>query len=174
MNHTLISLFSTRSQLFHYSKVEVSIHYFSGCYQVTTTSELPGHNSLIIGRKLALAFVTNDQINQCNANFKLQLLQPRQWLSLPLYSTRRLLLQDCDVDLQQQGMLLLQDEFLVQKSRHKAAKRHLFLFEDLLVFAKSKKVLGAQDEYTYKSSLKVIAAFYSESKVTTSFFDKVV
>lgn len=67
----------------------------------------------------------------------------------------RLVLQECDVDLQEQGMLLLQDEFLVQKGRHKAARRHLFLFEDLLVFAKPKKVAGAQDEYTYKSSLKV-------------------
>ena len=53
-------------------------------------------------------------------------------------------------------MLLLQDEFTVQKGRHKAAKRHLFLFDDLLVLAKPKKVIAGQDEYLYKLSLKVI------------------
>lgn len=57
--------------------------------------------------------------------------------------------------MQEQGTLLLQEEFTVQKSRHKAAKRHLFLFDDLLVFAKAKKLNAGGDEYTYKSSLKV-------------------
>lgn len=50
---------------------------------------------------------------------------------------------------------MLQEEFTVQKSRHKVAKRHLFLFDDLLVFAKAKKLGAGRDEYVYKSSLKV-------------------
>ena len=65
------------------------------------------------------------------------------------------LFQECDVNLQEQGTLLLQDEFTVQKSRSKASKRQVFLFDDLIVFAKQKKMSAGRDEFTYKSSLKV-------------------
>ena len=59
------------------------------------------------------------------------------------------------MNLQEQGTLLLQDEFTVQKSRSKASKRQVFLFDDLLVFAKQKKMSAGRDEFTYKYSLKV-------------------
>ncbi|XP_067930542.1 uncharacterized protein [Watersipora subatra] len=81
-------------------------------------------------------------------------------------------LKECDVNLQEQGTLLLQEEFTVQKSRHKAAKRHLFLFDDLLVFAKAKKVAVGQDVYIYKSSLKVANAQIKNKWVAT--FEKIL
>ncbi|XP_070574210.1 puratrophin-1-like isoform X4 [Ptychodera flava] len=62
-------------------------------------------------------------------------------------------LRDCDVNLKEQGRLLRQDEFLVYHGRKKYL-RHIFLFEDLLLFSKTKKTNKGHDVYHYKSSIK--------------------
>jgi hypothetical protein len=62
-------------------------------------------------------------------------------------------LRDCDVNLQEQGRLLRQDEFLVWQGRRKCL-RHVFLFEDLLLFSKTKRSSAGHDVYVYKNSLK--------------------
>ncbi|XP_067932380.1 uncharacterized protein [Watersipora subatra] len=62
-------------------------------------------------------------------------------------------LQGCDVNLQEQGTLLMQNEFVVFKNKKKGT-RHLFLFEHLLIIAKTKRIGAGRDEYIYKSSLK--------------------
>ncbi|VCW67798.1 unnamed protein product [Gulo gulo] len=59
----------------------------------------------------------------------------------------------CDVSLKEQGPLRRQDEFIVCRGRRKHP-RHVFLFEDLILFSKTRKVEGGYDTYTYKESFK--------------------
>ncbi|XP_060080270.1 uncharacterized protein LOC132559667 [Ylistrum balloti] len=64
-------------------------------------------------------------------------------------------LRDCDVNLQEQGRLLRQDEFLVWQGRRKSM-RHVFLFEDLILFSKTQRGRnGSPDTYHYKFSFKM-------------------
>uniref|UniRef100_A0A8C0GFG3 Pleckstrin homology and RhoGEF domain containing G4B n=1 Tax=Chelonoidis abingdonii TaxID=106734 RepID=A0A8C0GFG3_CHEAB len=59
----------------------------------------------------------------------------------------------CDVNLKEQGQLRCQDEFIVCCGRKKYL-RHVFLFEDLILFSKTKKIDGGYDIYMYKQSFK--------------------
>ena len=63
-------------------------------------------------------------------------------------------LKDCDLELKDYGRLLRQEEFLVYQGRKKFM-RHIFLFEDLLLFSKTKKSRKGHDYYQYKHSLKM-------------------
>ncbi|KAM7149099.1 pleckstrin homology domain-containing family G member 4B isoform 3-T3 [Molossus nigricans] len=60
----------------------------------------------------------------------------------------------CDVNLKEQGQLRCRDEFIVCCGRKKYL-RHIFLFEDLILFSKTRKVDGGYDIYTYKQSFKM-------------------
>ncbi|XP_055508382.1 pleckstrin homology domain-containing family G member 4B-like isoform X2 [Leucoraja erinacea] len=62
-------------------------------------------------------------------------------------------IQECDVNLKEQGQLLRRDEFVVWSGRKKCY-RHIFLFEDLILFSKTKKTEGSNDIYIYKQSFK--------------------
>ncbi|GAB1599934.1 hypothetical protein Ahia01_000270900 [Argonauta hians] len=63
-------------------------------------------------------------------------------------------LKDCDVNLQEQGRLLRQNEFFVTQGRKKSM-RHIFLFEELVLFSKTKKDRhGGPESYIYKYSFK--------------------
>ncbi|XP_072413055.1 pleckstrin homology domain-containing family G member 4B-like isoform X2 [Chiloscyllium punctatum] len=62
-------------------------------------------------------------------------------------------IQECDVNLKEQGQLLRQDEFVVWCGRRKWF-RHVFLFEDLILFSKTRKIEGSNDIYIYKQSFK--------------------
>ncbi|KAK0134558.1 Pleckstrin y domain-containing family G member 4B [Merluccius polli] len=62
-------------------------------------------------------------------------------------------IQGCDVNLKEQGQLRCQDEFIVWCGRRKYL-RHVFLFEDLILFSKTKKIEGGYDFYIYKQSFK--------------------
>ncbi|KAG5836152.1 hypothetical protein ANANG_G00251540 [Anguilla anguilla] len=62
-------------------------------------------------------------------------------------------IQDCDVNLKEQGQLIRQDEFLVS-FRKKKCFRHVFLFQDLILFSKTKKTEVGNDVYIYKQSFK--------------------
>ncbi|EAW50980.1 hCG2038550, partial [Homo sapiens] len=59
----------------------------------------------------------------------------------------------CDVNLKEQGQLRCRDEFIVCCGRKKYL-RHVFLFEDLILFSKTQKVEGSHDVYLYKQSFK--------------------
>ena len=59
------------------------------------------------------------------------------------------------VNLQEQGRLLRQEEFLVWQGRRKCLRR-IFLFEDLLLFTKSKRSSSGHDAYVYKGSIQNI------------------
>ncbi|XP_054649861.1 pleckstrin homology domain-containing family G member 4B-like isoform X2 [Dunckerocampus dactyliophorus] len=61
-------------------------------------------------------------------------------------------IQDCDVNLKEQGQLIRQDEFTVF-FRKKKCLRRIFLFEDLILFSKTKRTDG-NDVYVYKQSFK--------------------
>lgn len=58
------------------------------------------------------------------------------------------------VNLNEQGMLLRQETFLVWHGRRKAI-RHVFLFEEMVVFSKTKRNSLGKEFYSYKSSIKV-------------------
>ncbi|XP_054434624.1 pleckstrin homology domain-containing family G member 4B [Pteronotus mesoamericanus] len=60
----------------------------------------------------------------------------------------------CDVNLKEQGQLRCRDEFIVCCGRKKYL-RHVFLFDDLILFSKTRKVDGGYDIYTYKQSFKM-------------------
>ncbi|XP_059801303.1 pleckstrin homology domain-containing family G member 4B isoform X1 [Hypanus sabinus] len=59
----------------------------------------------------------------------------------------------CDVNLKEQGQLMCQEEFVIWCGRKKYL-RHIFLFEDLILFSKTKKIEGGYDIYVYKLSFK--------------------
>ncbi|XP_051563410.1 uncharacterized protein LOC127446483 [Myxocyprinus asiaticus] len=62
-------------------------------------------------------------------------------------------IRDCDVNLKEQGQLVRQDEFTICYGRKKC-QRHVFLFEDLVLFSKPKRIEGGLDVYIYKHSFK--------------------
>ncbi|RVE72447.1 hypothetical protein OJAV_G00040110 [Oryzias javanicus] len=59
----------------------------------------------------------------------------------------------CDVNLKEQGQLLRQDEFMVT-FRKKRCCRHVFLFQELVLFSKTRKTDSGNDTYIYKQSFK--------------------
>lgn len=61
------------------------------------------------------------------------------------------------VNLKEQGQLIRQDEFTVWTGRRKC-QRHIFLFEELVLFSKPKKMEGGLDVFIYKHSFKVMTA----------------
>lgn len=65
-------------------------------------------------------------------------------------------LRECDVNVKEQGRLLRQEEFLVWQGRSKKSFRHLFLFEDLILFSKARRDPERKgfDIYQYKHSIK--------------------
>nr|XP_022340568.1 pleckstrin homology domain-containing family G member 4B-like isoform X5 [Crassostrea virginica] len=78
-------------------------------------------------------------------------------------------LRDCDVNLQEQGRLLRQDEFIVWQGRRKSL-RHVFLFEDLILFSKTRRGRsGAPDSYFYKFSLKMAEVGLTEAYGDTGY-----
>lgn len=58
------------------------------------------------------------------------------------------------MNLKEQGQLIRQDEFTVWSSRRKC-QRHVFLFQELVLFSKLRKVEGGLDVFIYKQSYKV-------------------
>ncbi|XP_070695826.1 pleckstrin homology domain-containing family G member 4B-like [Pempheris klunzingeri] len=62
-------------------------------------------------------------------------------------------IQECDVNLKEQGQLVRQDEFTVFFRKKKCVRR-IFLFEDLVLFSKTKKTDVGNDVYIYKQSFK--------------------
>ncbi|XP_075796690.1 puratrophin-1 isoform X2 [Pelodiscus sinensis] len=71
-------------------------------------------------------------------------------------------IRDCDVNLKEQGQLLRQDEFTIWLGRRKC-QRHVFLFEDLILFSKPKRIEGGFDAYIYKRSFKTADVGLTES-----------
>ncbi|PNF42649.1 hypothetical protein B7P43_G01279 [Cryptotermes secundus] len=66
-------------------------------------------------------------------------------------------LRDCDVNVKEQGRLLRQNEFLVWQGKGKKCLRHVFLFEELILFSKARRFPDRKnlDLYIYKNSIKM-------------------
>ncbi|KAK3919859.1 Puratrophin-1 [Frankliniella fusca] len=66
-------------------------------------------------------------------------------------------LRDCDVNVKEQGRLLRQNEFLVWQGKGKKCLRHVFLFEELILFSKARRFPDRKnlDLYIYKHSIKM-------------------
>ncbi|KAM9750811.1 pleckstrin homology domain-containing family G member 4B-like isoform 2-T2 [Menidia menidia] len=62
-------------------------------------------------------------------------------------------IQDCDINLKEQGQLIRQDEFTVFFKKKKCVRR-IFLFQDLILFSKPKRTDIGNDVYVYKQSFK--------------------
>ncbi|XP_062419816.1 uncharacterized protein LOC119223381 isoform X2 [Pungitius pungitius] len=62
-------------------------------------------------------------------------------------------IQECDVNLKEQGQLVRQDEFTVFFRKKKCVRR-VFLFEDLVLFSKTRRTDIGNDVYVYKQSFK--------------------
>ncbi|XP_061878826.1 uncharacterized protein plekhg4 isoform X2 [Entelurus aequoreus] len=69
---------------------------------------------------------------------------------------------NCDVNLKEQGQLIRQDEFTVWSGRRKSLRR-VFLFEELLLLSKAKKMEGGLDVFIYKQSFKTADLGLTES-----------
>lgn len=113
-----------------------------------------------IQRMSKYALLLKDLIKECGQSHEQELTDLRTAEEMVKFQLRHgndLLAMDairgCDVNLKEQGQLRCQDEFIVWCGRKKYL-RHVFLFEDLILFSKTKKIEGGYDIYIYKQSFK--------------------
>ncbi|KAM4601478.1 pleckstrin homology domain-containing family G member 4B isoform 2-T2 [Polymixia lowei] len=113
-----------------------------------------------IQRMSKYALLLKDLIKECSQAQEQELSDLRTAEEMVKFQLRHgndLLAMDairgCDVNLKEQGQLRCQDEFIVWCGRRKYL-RHVFLFEDLILFSKTKKIEGGYDIYIYKQSFK--------------------
>ncbi|XP_051576131.1 pleckstrin homology domain-containing family G member 4B-like isoform X1 [Myxocyprinus asiaticus] len=113
-----------------------------------------------IQRMSKYALLLKDLIKECGHSHEQELTDLRTAEEMVKFQLRHgndLLAMDairgCDVNLKEQGQLRCQDEFIVWCGRKKYL-RHVFLFEDLILFSKTKKIEGGYDIYIYKQSFK--------------------
>ncbi|XP_055759067.1 pleckstrin homology domain-containing family G member 4B isoform X2 [Salvelinus fontinalis] len=122
-----------------------------------------------IQRMSKYALLLKDLIKECGQSQEQELSDLRTAEEMVKFQLRHgndLLAMDairgCDVNLKEQGQLRCQDEFIVWSGRRKYL-RHVFLFEDLILFSKSKKIEGGYDLYIYKQSYKTAEIGMTES-----------
>ncbi|CAL8247114.1 unnamed protein product [Lota lota] len=113
-----------------------------------------------IQRMSKYALLLKDLIKECSQSQEQELSDLRTAEEMVKFQLRHgndLLamdaIQGCDVNLKEQGQLRCQDEFIVWCGRRKYL-RHVFLFEDLILFSKTRKIEGGYDFYIYKQSFK--------------------
>ncbi|XP_058233049.1 pleckstrin homology domain-containing family G member 4B isoform X3 [Hemibagrus wyckioides] len=113
-----------------------------------------------IQRMSKYALLLKDLIKECGQSQEQELADLKTAEEMVKFQLRHgndLLAMDairgCDVNLKEQGQLRCQDEFIVWCGRRKYL-RHVFLFEDLILFSKTKKIEGGYDIYIYKQSFK--------------------
>ncbi|XP_060109761.1 puratrophin-1 [Heteronotia binoei] len=113
-----------------------------------------------IQRMSKYALLLKDLIKQCGEAQEQELVYLRAAEEMVRFQLRHgndLLamdaIRDCDVNLKEQGQLVRQDEFSISLGRRKC-QRHVFLFEDLILFSKPKRIEGGLDVYIYKRSFK--------------------
>ncbi|XP_067835654.1 uncharacterized protein [Heptranchias perlo] len=113
-----------------------------------------------IQRMMNYSLLLETLIRECDADTTQELLSLQAATEMVKFQLRHgnnLLAMDairgCDVNLKEQGQLLRQDRFSVTCGRRKSM-RHIFLFEELVVFSKLKCTDGGSVTYSYKSSLK--------------------
>uniref|UniRef100_UPI003D9CAEFF uncharacterized protein LOC100009641 n=1 Tax=Danio rerio TaxID=7955 RepID=UPI003D9CAEFF len=122
-----------------------------------------------IQRMSKYALLLKDLIKECSESQEQELADLRTAEEMVKFQLRHgndLLAMDairgCDVNLKEQGQLRCQDEFIVWCGRKKYL-RHVFLFEDLILFSKTKKIEGGYDIYIYKQSFKTAEIGMTES-----------
>ncbi|XP_016366504.1 pleckstrin homology domain-containing family G member 4B [Sinocyclocheilus rhinocerous] len=122
-----------------------------------------------IQRMSKYALLLKDLIKECGQSQEQELADLRTAQEMVRFQLRHgndLLAMDairgCDVNLKEQGQLRCQDEFIVWCGRKKYL-RHVFLFEDLILFSKTKKIEGGYDIYIYKQSFKTAEIGMTES-----------
>ncbi|KAK7916401.1 hypothetical protein WMY93_012162 [Mugilogobius chulae] len=106
------------------------------------------------------SLLLQDVLRECGPDQQVALDEVRQALEVVQFQLRHgnnLLamdaIQQCDVNLKEQGQLIRQDEFLVT-FRKKKCFRHVFLFQELVLFSKTRKTDVGNETYEYKQSFK--------------------
>lgn len=98
------------------------------------------------------------QVSELQKNKKKRQPDPQNPIESAVCSYRRFVFDVCfhsvQVNLKEQGQLIRQDEFLVTL-RKKKCFRHIFLFQELVLFSKTRKTEVGNDTYIYKQSFKV-------------------
>lgn len=98
------------------------------------------------------------QVSKLQKNPKIRQPYPQNPIEGVVCSYRRFVFDVCShslqVNLKEQGQLIRQDEFLVTL-RKKKCFRHIFLFQELVLFSKTRKTEVGNDTYIYKQSFKV-------------------
>ncbi|XP_077376550.1 uncharacterized protein plekhg4 isoform X2 [Festucalex cinctus] len=122
-----------------------------------------------VQRMSKYALLLDDLIKEAGVGREAELTSLRTAAAAVRFQLRRgndLLAMDairhCDVNLKEQGRLLRQDRFTVWSGRRKCERR-VFLFEQLLLLSKAKKVDGGLDVFQYKRSFKTSDLGLTES-----------
>ncbi|XP_034536478.1 triple functional domain protein-like [Notolabrus celidotus] len=106
------------------------------------------------------SLLLQDMVRECGARQTREMAEVKAALEVIHFQLRHgnnLLAVDaihqCDVNLKEQGQIIRQDEFLVT-FRKKKCFRHIFLFQELILFSKTRKTDVGNDTYVYKQSFK--------------------
>ncbi|XP_042357373.1 uncharacterized protein LOC121954103 [Plectropomus leopardus] len=106
------------------------------------------------------SLLLQDMVRECGAGQTREMAEIKAALEVIHFQLRHgnnLLAMDaihqCDVNLKEQGQLIRQDEFWVT-FRKKKCLRHIFLFQELILFSKTRKTDIGNETYVYKQSFK--------------------
>ncbi|XP_068615187.1 pleckstrin homology domain-containing family G member 4B-like [Brachionichthys hirsutus] len=106
------------------------------------------------------SLLLQDMMRECGAGQSREMAEVKAALEVIQFQLRHgnnLLAMDaihhCDVNLKEQGQLIRQDEFLVTFRKRKCF-RHIFLFQELVLFGKTRETDVGNDTYIYKQSFK--------------------
>ncbi|XP_061560444.1 pleckstrin homology domain-containing family G member 4B isoform X2 [Phycodurus eques] len=123
-----------------------------------------------VQRMSKYALLLDDLIKEVGGAQEAELTSLREAVAMVKFQLRHgndLLAMDairhCDVNLKEQGQLLRQDQFTVWTGRRKCERR-VFLFDELLLLSKAKKMDGRLDVFVYKHSFKTADLGLTESR----------
>ncbi|KAG7229717.1 hypothetical protein INR49_012513 [Caranx melampygus] len=123
-------------------------------------SLLINHGQAFFKRISKYGLLLQDMMRECGPGQTRELAEVKAALEVVHFQLRHgnnLLAMDaihsCDVNLKEQGQLIRQDEFAVT-FRKKKCYRHIFLFQELILFSKTRKTDVGNDTYIYKQSFK--------------------
>ncbi|XP_065213385.1 puratrophin-1-like isoform X3 [Planococcus citri] len=108
-----------------------------------------GKYALLLQQLMKVAKSDITELQEAEAMVRFQLRHGNDLLAMDS-------LRECDVNLKEQGRLLRQNEFLVWQGKGKKCLRHVFLFEELILFSKARRFPDRKnlDIYIYKNSIK--------------------
>ncbi|OUC40226.1 PH domain protein [Trichinella nativa] len=174
LNEFLPDLRSTLSQPANNLRIDALMTDYGGAKQFQLCDKLDLSSYLLkpVQRMGKYVLMLEQLIKACSSSEREQLGLLRDAKDMVIFQLRHgndLLAMDlirgCDVSLTEQGNLIRQDEFLVLKCKGGTKScRRIFLFEDLILFAKPRKAkAGSADVFEYKQSIKMTEVGLTET-----------